>query len=133
MNLTQALTFGVIGLLLAAWVWMAVWTPHKDSIKSFRWNYRNASASDIAKAPLIALIATTFLAIPLYFKEVGRLFWGFLRQDFGVIVCSFLLVATSPVSFPVIAWVSRKQARKEVIRWKKRNLKERAGGAAYDV
>jgi|GEM_PF-2255185 len=126
MNSLQLWSFGALALIALIFVGSLIWAHFGTAIKGFRWNYRNASAVDISKAPMIALIATMFIAIPLWFKECTELIWGFLKEDFGVIVCSILLIVTFPVSFPVIAWASRKNARKEVLKWKKRYLKERA-------
>jgi fatty acid desaturase len=125
MNPLQLWSLGAFILIALTLAGSLIWIHFGNAIKGFRWNYRNASAVDISKAPLIALIATMFIAIPLWFKECAELIWGFLKEDFGVIVCSILLIVSFPVSFPVIAWVSRKSARKEVLKWKKRDLRAR--------
>lgn len=126
MNSLQLWSFGALALIALIFAGSLIWALWGAAIKGFRWNYRNASAVDISKAPLIALIATTFIAIPLWFKESGAAIWRFLKEDFGVIICSAFLIITCPISFPLIAWASRKNARKEVLKWKKRGLKERA-------
>ena len=119
-----------VGALL---VGSLIWAHYRVAIKGFRWDYRSASTRDLSQAPLIALVFSIFMRVPEWLGELAEELWKFLKRDFLVILASFCLLLTSPVSFTALALYQRREARKKMLADKKRDLKERAGGVPYDV
>ncbi|MGR3967833.1 hypothetical protein FW800_25720 [Pseudomonas sp. 910_23] len=126
MDITQIMGFGLIGILLVVWGFVGDWKSCFERIKGFRWDYRSASTRDLAQAPMIALVASIFMRVPEWVGEFLVAAWRFLKDGFLVILASFALLASSPVSFPALAFYQRREARKKMLEGKKRNLKEKA-------
>lgn len=133
MNSLQLWSFGALTLIALSFVGSIIWAHFGTAIKGFRWDYRSASTRDLSQAPLIALVVSIFLRVPEWVGEILGAAWKFLKEDFLVILASFTLLISSPVSFPALAFYQRREARKKMLMFKKRNLKERAGGVPYDV
>lgn len=85
------------------------------SVKKMRWDYRNSSDAVIAKAPLVALVVTYFLAIPEMLKAV----WEHLKEltpHLAVVLTFGGALATAPLSFPAMALWARHDCRKVIAR-----------------
>lgn len=118
-----------VGVLL---VGSLIWAHYRVAIKGFRWDYRKAGSTACAEAPLVALVATYVIGIGEILREIWQEFKKLL-QPVGYISLMTIFILTAPVSFPLTAWLARRYARRVVLRNKKRDLKERAGGVPYDV
>jgi hypothetical protein len=98
----------------------------KESRQGLRWDYRGASVRDTADAPIVLLVVAYLRETFVFFADICNGLVKFLRSDFLVVLGVVVLIVTFPVSFPVMGYLHRHRARKQVIAEQKRDLKARA-------